>query len=272
MEELPPSNILENLINRKNEIENLILFHSDFLAKAPEGSLRIKTNHGKMQFYHSTENNKNGRYIKKENHSLIQCLAQKEYYEKLQKALYKEAKELCRIINFLKQDELLKVYSSLKNGTKQQISPITLENENYAELWKNISYPKKPFYENHPCFITSTGLNVRSKSEMLIAQTLDSLGIPYRYEFPLKVHAEKGVFKTFHPDFLCLNIKTRKEFYWEHFGLLENQEYLLSAIQKLAVYEKNGIIQGKNLIVTMESQTSPISTASITKLAQAFLL
>ncbi len=75
-----------------------------------------------------------------------------------------------------------------------------------------------------------------------------------------------------HPDFICLNIRTRQEFIWEHFGKMDDAEYTSSAAQKLKVYEKNGIYPGKNLIISLETSTLPINSMQVEKTAKQYLL
>ncbi|MBQ9321830.1 MAG: hypothetical protein IJ239_05705, partial [Eubacterium sp.] len=71
----------------------------------------------------------------------------------------------------------------------------------YIRNWLDIQYPKKGFSEEGPEFYTSKGERVRSKSEVIIADTLARMGVPYRYEFPIRFSGTG----TFHPDFTVLN-------------------------------------------------------------------
>ena len=97
------------------------------------------------------------------------------------------------------------------------------------------------------------------------------LGIPYRYEFPVELTTENGECRIFHPDFICLNLRTREEFLWEHFGMMDDAEYSATAVRKLALYEKNGIFPGMNLIISMESSEKPASARQIEWLAAQYL-
>ena len=57
--------------------------------------------------------------------------------------------------------------------------------------------------------------------------------IPYKYECPLKL---KG-YGVVYPDFtFCL--KTGKEIYWEHDGMMDDTIYVQNAIKKIEAYEK----------------------------------
>ena len=76
---------------------------------------------------------------------------------------------------------------------------------------------------------------------------------------------------TLHPDFLCLNPGTRSEFYWEHFGLMDDSAYSNNAAGKLRLYTENGIIAGRNLIITMETQNEPLTTRLVEKMIKVLL-
>lgn len=97
-----------------------------------------------------------------------------------------------------------------------------------------------------------------------LADLLAREGIPYRYEYPLYI---KG-YGTIYPDFTILNVKTRKEFYWEHFGMMDNPVYAEHAIQKIAGYEDNGIEVGEKLIVTYETKSVPMNQKQITRIVE----
>ena len=78
--------------------------------------------------------------------------------------------------------------------------------------------------------------------------------IPYRYECELVLGKS-----TFYPDFTIKHPVTDEILYWEHFGLMEDKLYCQNAYRKLQVYADNGIIPGKNLIVTFETRNNPFS-------------
>ena len=106
-----------------------------------------------------------------------------------------------------------------------------------------------------PELYTAKGERVRSKSEVMIADLLNKETIPYRYEYPLYL---KG-FDLVYPDFTVLNVKKRKEIYWEHFGMMDDSEYVEKAMKKITVYAQNGIFPGINLIVTFETRKTPLN-------------
>ena len=151
---------------------------------------------------------------------------------------------------------------------KNLVQPVFLETEEFVKEWLSQEYEKKGFLKDSPKYYTDLGEQVRSKSEILIANKLLKLGVPYRYEYPIRFVSGREV----HPDFYCLNVHTRREYAWEHFGMMDNGEYVNTAIKKIEEYEQNGYWIGQNLIVTFESMNNPINLNILEKTIQHYLL
>ena len=77
---------------------------------------------------------------------------------------------------------------------------------------------------------------------------------------------------TFHADFLCLNLRTRQEFYWEHCGKMDDPEYSSNLTARISEYLKKGIIPGKNLILSMETADIPLNTKDVERMIEVFLI
>lgn len=169
-----------------------------------------------------------------------------------------------------------KIYEKLCPARQALITPVTLTHEQYIAQWKSVTWQGHSFSPDTPIYDTANKEQVLSKSEVIIAETLLRHGIPYRYEYPLVL--KKGGFSLEHtdhkhapsiktiklyPDFLCLNVHTRQEYIWEHFGLMDDPDYARNVAAKLRLYAKNGIFPGHNLIITMESKNDPLSTSTI---------
>ena len=116
-------------------------------------------------------------------------------------------------------------------------------------------------------YYTDNGERVRSKSEIIIANKLYRYNIPYRYEYPLQLQSDIIT----HPDFTCLNVKTRQEYIWEHFGIMDNAEYACNAIKKISDYANSGYILGRNFIATFETANTPINANCIDSLIKSHL-
>ncbi len=244
------------------------------LENAPPGHLKLSRKKNHTEFYYITQRGASrGTYIAKKDRALAAKLAQKEYDRRLLTELPKEIRAL---ENFLRQtshlSHLQKIYDSLCPERRGLTTPLTLTEEQYAAQWKAVSWKGRGFADDDKKLLTANGESVRSKSEVIIADTLHRMGIPYRYEFPLKIKKSLTETRTFYPDFLCLNLRTRQEFYWEHFGLMDEAEYSTNAVGKINLYAANGIILGQNLIISMEAKNCELDTEYLEKIIQKFLI
>lgn len=180
----------------------------------------------------------------------------------------KTIKYLDRLLSCYKDEKIAEIYASEHIERQKLITPVELTYEQLIEKWIDIPYKGKGFAEGAPVIMTNSGIRVRSKSEKILADYFDTIGIEYKYECPCYLN-EYG---TVYPDFTFLSKRTRKEIYWEHEGMMDNPEYARTAIQKIETYAKNGILCGKNLILTFETSTSPISTELLKLMTDKYLL
>ncbi len=114
-----------------------------------------------------------------------------------------------------------------------------------------------PFQEERVIQVNSR-LYVRSKSEALIASVLYEHSIPFRYEEPLVLGN-----RIYYPDFTIRDPKTGEVFIYEHFGMMDDEDYVQRAIDKLADYVKYGLIPAINLIMTFETKSDPLDVIRI---------
>ena len=266
---LKPDTLCEQLKILKQELQNTLAIKKKSQKTAPQGHLRIaQANKGKkIQYYHFTDpKDLKGKYIPHSKIAFVQKLAQKDYDEKLIKLL---EKQIVLIEKYLRANEnkINELYTKMSYTRQQLVDPVTLPDSLYIKEWKNVTWQGASYNTQTEDLTTANEEQVRSKSEVIIADTLKRMNIPYRYEYPLEL--KDG--RTIYPDFLCLNVRTRQEFYWEHFGMMDDSEYLERTIQKLKLYSENKILPGKNLIITLESQSSPINVRQIETLIKEFL-
>lgn len=112
---------------------------------------------------------------------------------------------------------------------------------------------------------TLRGELVRSKSEVIIANLLHQNRIDYVYEKELWINNIRKI-----PDFTLVEPQSGEFIYWEHCGMIRNDIYRKRWIDKREFYELNGIIQGKNLIVTYDSDNGSIDSQEIQKQISRF--
>ena len=274
IEETAPASrlIIEVLDRRAEDLLNLIKVKEHALKNAPEGTVRIVCRGKKLQFYRKTEGGDyQGKYMPREEDELARRLIQKDYDERSLEKAHDELRLIQRFQTSLQKNSVDTVYTALDENRKSLVTPATLTDEQYAERWQNIPYRKKRINEENQKLTTDNGETVRSKSEVIIANALRSHHIPYRYEYPIVLETADEEHREFHPDFYCLNLRTRQEYAWEHFGMMDDPDYAEQAVQKLALYAANGWFPGKNLIITMESKNTPLSSPEITGIIQEFL-
>ena len=294
---LPPNNLTQQLEEKLKQLKSAQAQLTKSQKNQPEGHLRIaQKGSGRPLFYHYTSpDDLKGKYLQKKQTAFAKALAQKDYNAKLLKLL---EKEITALQNYLQQTALgqsiTNLYESLCPARQQLVTPATLTDKQYEEEWQKVIYQGKHFAPDSPEFYTAQGERVRSKSEVIIADTLFRHNIPYRYEYPITLNhngnqnfhsrnLDSRIIKnspdkcrnksiTLYPDFLCLNLRTRAEFIWEHFGLIDNPEYAQAATKKLNFYAENSIFPGHNLILTMETQNEPLSTFTISKIIEQYLV
>ena len=106
-----------------------------------------------------------------------------------------------------------------------------------------------------------------SKSEVIIANELQSAGLDYAYERPLIVSDGSRRY----PDFTIEDAETGNVWYWEHLGMKGDAEYDRKWALKLRWYRDNGILPdqeggGPNGILVTTEEFGGIQTGQITAL------
>lgn len=262
-------NFKENLEQRIKELRSVIQKKEKSLADAPEGTIHLFESTDRKQFYYKAGHGETKRkYIKKNNRQTISALCQKDYDQKVLDAAKKELKQLEKLEIQYPALVYEEVYDALAAGRKEYVKPIRSTDEDFVKKWERIEYNPKMFHDDAPEFFTEKGERVRSKTEILIANALKKHGVPYHYEKPLDLN--QGF--LIHPDFTILNIRLRKEYYWEHMGIMDDPHYLEKALQRITQYERKGLFPGTELILTYETIKNPISSRTIDDLIEHYLL
>lgn len=247
--------ITELLNKRIERLEGVVIHAQERIKDLPSGRLRASNFQGKTRYYYVCEGQiGNGAYIHEDNLELARKLAQKDYLEKIVAAAEKELAIIRRAVESYPKEVPETVYYDLRPERKALVPPLFLNDEDYVKWWLSESYRDNPFEPEEKCYATKRGDLVRSKSEAMIADAYYELGIPYKYEYPIEV--SPGV--TRFADFAVLDIRNRKVYYHEHFGLLDHPDYLKKNMRKLKEYRGVGIFTGKNLILTHEIDGCPL--------------
>lgn len=268
---MPPAQFIPLVEQRIAQLEQALKNKQHSVKHTPAGLVRIVQNKGSLQFYRrKSQADTQGTYMPRSQDKLAHTLIQNAYDQDAVASIQAELKYLRSFLKIYKNKTTDLVYKKLNPPRRQIVEPLTLDDIQYAEEWLKVEYRHKKFSEDLPPLFTDNNEQVRSKSEVIIANELKSSGVPYRYEFPILMdkNAEDPDFPDYdfcnlHPDFYCLNLRTRQEYAWEHFGMMDDPKYATQTAEKLALYAQNGFYPGKNLIITMETTKQPLSSRMI---------
>lgn len=252
------------------QLEPIIQKAEKRLEHAPQGNLRItKKRKGIEYYYKSNEESKAGdknkrkeKYIKKQDRRLAYEIAQRDYDTRVVRVGKERIREIKRFLEKYENTKIEDVYEKTNAYRRELITTEIVSDSEYIKQWLAVEYEGKDFEDYETEIVTDRGERVRSKSEKIIADKLYALGIPYRYEYPLTLEGNV----TIYPDFTILQMPMRKEVYLEHFGKMDDGEYVEKTIYKLRSYEKNGIHLGVNLFFTYETGKMPINTRSLNQM------
>lgn len=288
MREQESTNGLFATISKRIELlEKVIDISKRKVSELPQGSIYVTKKSGtdRWQFFCRNKGDRTrGMYLGREKNKLIDDLCAKKYYMDVIKLCSVERKQLLMINigndtapdvmglhparrrrtqkkdNRVCEDSLLNAFLKQHKEIRKRITPFVIDDETYTEKWLAEPYEGLAFQEDDTTsFMTEKGERVRSKSEVMIANTLYKYGIPYKYEFPVMLNNGR----TAYPDFTVLLPKKRKMVYWEHLGKMGDYDYVARNLRKLDDYKKVGIHLGVNLIVTYENSATPLGNADI---------
>jgi len=264
--------------------------------------LQVKTMRGKTCFFSYSKKTGKQKYIRKADKERLTSLATRYYESKLKVAAQKEKKQIDRCLETLSREpeatDITKVSEKIPEEIKKNVMLSELTDEGYARKWqlgnKVVRKYRSHKEDDYHKFKTLRGDYVGSKSELIIADRLFVRGIPYHYEIAFtpeaEVDASRPVYDQFgfiagyevigfspfdqdtlHPDFYVLNKRTRKAYFWEHLGKMDDPEYCLRNFNRFMRILDAGYVIGEDLIVTHEDKKHPLMTESIDGIIERYL-
>ncbi len=259
---------LEKQLMLLNKLKKLSDDNLKKLKNVPVECIRTSSRGNYHQYYRTDHKTGKRVYLNKNRIDDIRPIIQKEYELKVNKEIREQIGRLEKFLRNSNINSIKEIYESTGNAKKTLITPIISSDEDYINNWLashpgcQNPYPPKKQHE------TMNGEIVKSKSEQLIANALFCRKIPYAYE-PRLILDNNTVR---YPDFVTLNVRTRKTVYWEHFGRLSDAAYCADNFPKLMLYEQNGIILGDNLVITMESDEEVLDIHSVYRNIEKYLM
>ena len=246
------------------------------IALAPSGSLLARKRKKKTDYYHVTEEKKKvkeGKRIRKQtniNHD--QDLILQLVGKLIQKRILRRSQNNLLHLKKLRDHYIPADFNSIFEGLSSSYHHvIEQKKQQNLEQWRNMPYPKASFDSRFHIHETDSGELVRSKSEQIILNTL--------YTYPLVVHYEEeflykigvpGINRCF-PDFTII-LPDGSRIIWEHLGRLDDPGYCQRTAAKLNLYQKNGYVIGKNLILTMDDDKGNISSSLVIDAIEHYIL
>ena len=276
-------NIIEEAQKEINRLEKMLKGIDMFLSVAPEGYLKWQNKNGKTYYYQQymqdvpmiadktmdTENfdKWKRKYIRKRDIGIVAALAQKHYYSSVKPLVQKQLKELKQFVNKYPKENLEEIYEALSVERKRFVKPLQVSVKQKIIQWEAEVYEKNTKYSENLKFETDQGELVRSKSEVIIANLLyqNQNHILYKYERPLEMTIE-GRSKIVYPDFTILSKRTGKIIYWEHAGRMDDPYYVNDFVKKMNTYVMNGLLPGKDVILTYETQNNPLEISAVKRM------
>lgn len=253
----------QELKNRRKHLIQCMMIARNQILKGETRMIKATQSFGNFRYYLSCGGNYE--YLDKSDLGVARGIIQSDYARKYIDKASAELKIIERLLSYEGCD-CDKTYDNLSAPRKELASPIAEYSADNISAWLK---DRSSITNSHPKYgdyFTLTGEQVRSKSELIIADRLTYYSIPYKYEEKI----ELDMIPVF-PDFTILT-KDNREVYWEHFGMIDDGSYVNDMAKKMNLYTRNGIILGKNLIMSFESRESPLSMTTVNRIINDYLL
>ena len=260
--------IYNQILSERERLYKQLQTLKTLVKSYPDGDLLCAKNGKYAKCYLLNNDGSCPTYIPKGNQQLVESLAAKKYYTLQISELTKEIAVLDKCLTQYKKIRI-KSEALLDESScyKKFLRPIICTTSDKINQWLSANHEHNLSHPEHLIHKTMSGIYVRSKSEVIIANALYTNNIPFLYECGLSLN-DTLIF----PDFTICHPNTLEIFYWEHFGLMDSKSYCDSTFTKLKHYSNHGIIPDINLITTYETQNHPIDSEKIHKIIQNFFL
>lgn len=226
------------------------------LEELPEGRLGVRACSDSREgilYCHYIDGSRRGI---SNNNDLIRSLARKMFLERSIRVMEKNIKYLQKLTDMYENADPAGVIRSFPHHYAVLMDQKEAEWNERKRRWVAAEYERSGYELHRKTHITARGLQLRSKSEVIIAERLDYYDIAYRYEQLLYIGGY-----SFAPDFTILT--QRGKVYWEHCGIVNDKSYMNKHNWKMQMYETGGIVPWKNLIVTYDNEEGHMDTRLI---------
>ena len=260
---------LKRLIRELNERKTGLMKEQ---SRLPDGYLQIGR-HGDDEYYTLRLPAKGNRKKMKQlgitnNKEVLFGLVRKRYITKALKIIDDDLSVLTKAAERYREFDELSVMKDFLEEHPKLTAAIQRDSKTDEE-WAGNYVRKKDFYESDLTSLASDGTPMRSRGEVVIAEKLKHYGIPYKYEFDISTEIPD---LPYVPDFVIRRPRDGKVFFWEHFGEVNNEQYMRDNKRKLDDYELYGIVPWSNLIITYDTVDGGVNAPLIEAMIHAWLL
>lgn len=248
---------------KKEQIEKELKKVNALENKFPEGELLCSKNGNRYKWH--LKDKQGISYLSKSNRPVAESLALKKYYTYKKQELESNLSACDAYLRKMKsrEDKAEKLLSHPEYGKLLEKHFIPMKEE--LRKWQSKNYERSDLHKENLIIQGTQGKMLRSKSEAIIDMMLYHNKIPFHYEEKLVLD---GI--IIYPDFVIRHPVTGKYYYWEHFGMMDEEEYLNHACTKIKRYCQNGIVPSVNLIMTFETREYPLSVEKVDLIIQEY--
>lgn len=248
--------------------ETVYRIATEVIQQLPEGRLNCKIMNNRCYYYWVDAVNKQ-HYIRKKDRDLVHLLKYKKLLQLTIDVIRKNLKIQNRILKTYKEYTPASLYELLPNTYRDM--PVSFYTSEFLPSDAEAEDDDEKFIAEGLKQKTSFGLSVRSKSEALIAELLHAASIPFEYEKKVVIRDANNKKVKYRPDF-TFTLPSGLKIYWEHVGLLHDEDYRKRTMKKFMDYYLNEIIMPDSLILTMETADGAIDIAAIDRVIKGQLL
>lgn len=256
----------DTIRTRLEEIRDELKKLETLQKRLPEGDLICAKNETRYKWY--LRNRGKSQYISRNEIEFVEELALKKYYKSKQKDLQNEMEACEAYVRIVLSKEANRAEKILLHPEYERLlEGKFMSGKKELEKWSKADYERCQSHPENLMIKGTQGKMLRSKSEAMIDRVLFAEGIPFRYEEKIVLG---GI--VLYPDFTIRHPLTDRYYYWEHFGMMDNVEYVNHACKKIKIYCENGIVPSVDLILSYETQKHPFSIGEAERIVKQYFL
>lgn len=242
------------MLNEKRILEESLETDRKEMSNLPEGNLQFYKKGNSYLWYVINANEKKKRqYLSKSEIELAKKLAYRGYIKAKIQTNSENLSAINSYINKCCKKDRVNQYLNRNIEVTRLLENRLHQNDEQINDWLQEKYIGTTRNPESLRYKSEAGFMVRSKSEQIIVKHLIDHGIPFKYEDRLFYNGY-----NIYPDFTVMNPRTHEIYIWEHFGMMDNEDYRNKSLKKINDYSRLGYNLGEKLIITFETFSSGI--------------